>query len=97
MDGIPPVQRIIAILWPSFITAGIATVLFTVAFDPVIVFPDKDLGRIGLYGICFFLFWLFGAFTAAATCYSLKPCSTINNSTINSSATNKVGVKKTRA
>ena len=39
MDKIPVIQRVVAILWPSFITAGIATVLFTTAFDPEII-PD---------------------------------------------------------
>jgi len=78
MDIIPITQRVVAILWPSFITAGIATVLFTTAFDPAVIFIDYDISRIGLYTICFFLFWLFGAITATATCYFLKPCEAIN-------------------
>jgi len=78
MESIPFIQRAVAILWPSFITAGIATILFTTAFDPANLFIDYDISRIGLYSICFFLFWLFGALTAAATCYFLKPCSAIN-------------------
>ena len=32
--GIPLTQRIIAVLWPSFLTSGIATGLFFTAFDP---------------------------------------------------------------
>jgi len=78
MNAIPLIQRIIAILWPSFITAGIATVLFTTAFDPAIIFIDYEISRIGLYSICFFLFWSFGAITAMSTCYFLKPCEAIN-------------------
>jgi hypothetical protein len=78
MNTIPLIQRVIAILWPSFITAGIATVLFTTAFDPDIVFVDYDISRLGSYTICFFIFWLFGALTAASTCYFLKPCQAIN-------------------
>ncbi|HHJ35562.1 MAG TPA: hypothetical protein ENJ87_07335 [Gammaproteobacteria bacterium] len=78
MDAIPLIQRVVAILWPSFITAGIATVLFTTAFDPAVVFIDHDISRMGLYTISFFLFWAFGAITAAATCYFLKPCEAIN-------------------
>ena len=78
MDKIPIIQRVVAILWPSFITAGIATVLFTTAFDPVVIFIDYDISRLGSYTISFFLFWLFGVITAAATCYFLKPCQTIN-------------------
>jgi len=78
MDSIPIIQRVVAILWPSFITAGIATVLFTTAFDPAVIFIDYDISRMGLYTISFFLFWLFGAITATATCYFLKPCEAIN-------------------
>ncbi len=77
MDKIPLIQRVVAILWPSFITAGIATVLFTTAFDPAIIFIEYDISRLGIYTICFFLFWSLGATTAAATCYFLKPCETI--------------------
>jgi len=78
MNAIPLIQRIIAILWPSFIMAGIATVLFTVTFDPAVIFVDYDVSRLGLYSICFFLFWLLGAVTATSTCYFLKPCAAIN-------------------
>ncbi len=78
MNAIPLIQRVIAILWPSFLTAGIATVLFATAFDPDIVFVDYDISRLGSYTICFFLFWLFGVVTAMATCYFLKPCQAIN-------------------
>ena len=78
MEQIPVIQRIVAVLWPSFITAGIATILFTTAFDPDVIFADFDISRLGVYTISFFLFWLFGAITAMATCYFLKPCSAIN-------------------
>ena len=79
MTAIPLIQRVIAILWPSFIMAGIATVLFTVAFDPAELFIDYDISRLGIYTICFFLFWLFGIVTAMSTCYFLKPCQAINS------------------
>ncbi len=78
MNTIPIIQRVVAILWPSFITAGIATVLFTTAFDPTVIFIDYDITRLGAYTICFFLFWFFGIITAMATCYFLKPCQAIN-------------------
>lgn len=78
MNAIPLIQRIIAVLWPAFIMAGIATVLFTTAFDPAVIFIDYDISRLGSYTITFFLFWAFGTATAAATCYFLKPCEAIN-------------------
>ena len=78
MSSIPIIQRVVAILWPSFIVAGIATVLFTTVFDPAVIFFEYDISRLGGYTISFFLLWLFGAVTAAATCYFLKPCESIN-------------------
>ncbi len=78
MNEIPVIQRVIAILWPSFITAGIATILFTTAFDPEIIFVDYDVTRIGVYSITFFVFWLLGAVTAITTCFFLRPCSMAN-------------------
>lgn len=77
MSTIPLVQRITAILWPSFITAGIATVLFTTAYDPAVIF-DNDNSRLASYTICFFLLWTLGAVSSATTCYFLKPCEEIN-------------------
>jgi len=80
MSEISVTQRIVAILWPSFITAGIATVLFFTAFDPDIMFVDYDISRLGAYSIGFFIFWLFGVVTCMATCYFLRPCQSVNKS-----------------
>jgi len=74
MNEIPVIQRVIAILWPSFLTAGIATILFTTAFDPEVIFVDYDVTRLGVYSITFFVFWLLGAVTAMTTCFFLRPC-----------------------
>ncbi len=78
MNEIPVIQRVIAVLWPSFIIAGIATILFFTAFDPSVVFVDYDISRIGCLQLGFFLFWLFGAITAIATCFFLRPCDSFN-------------------
>jgi hypothetical protein len=80
MSAIPKIQRLVAIFWPSFLTAGVATILFTTAFDPAEIFVDYNVSRLGSYTITFFLFWLLGAVTAAATCYFLKPCDSVNKS-----------------
>jgi hypothetical protein len=78
MQEIPVIQRVVAILWPSFITAGIATILFFTAFDPMVIFVEYDISRIGAYSCGFFLFWILGAVTAITTCFFLRPCSTFN-------------------
>ena len=78
MNDIPIIQRIVAVLWPSFITAGIATILFFTAFDPSVIFMEYNFSRIGAYSIGFFLFWLFGAVTSISTCFFLRPCDSFN-------------------
>lgn len=78
MEAIPLIQRVVAILWPAFLTAGLATVLFTTAFDPAVIFYDYDISRLGFYTIIFFLFWFFGVLTAATTCFFLRPCAAFN-------------------
>jgi len=74
---VPRIQRIIAVLWPSFLTAGVATILFFTAFDPrefLITTRFADLSRLGAYTIGFFLFWLLTAGSCLLTCYFQKPC-----------------------
>lgn len=81
MSEIPKIQRIIAIFWPSFLTAGIATILFFTAFDPQLLMQVAGYGeisRIGGYTVGFFLFWLLTSSTCALTCYFQKPCDSIN-------------------
>jgi len=77
---IPVIQRVIAVLWPSFITSGIATGLFFTAFDPfdlMMISGQAELSRMGVYSIGFFLFWLLTATTCGLTCYFQKPCEQI--------------------
>ncbi len=65
-------QKCIAILWPSFLTAGVATGLFFSAFDPDDLFPfgaDLEISRLGIYTIGFFLFWLITAVSGIGTLY----------------------------
>lgn len=78
MQNIPVIQRVVAITWPAFITAGIATILLFTFFDPLVIFADYDISRLGAYSIGFFLLWLFGAITAMATCFFLRPCAVVN-------------------
>jgi len=78
---IPRIQKIVAILWPSFLVAGVATVLFFTVFDPERLLMDKSWGnisRLGAYSIGFFLFWLLTASSCALTCYFMRPCDRIN-------------------
>jgi len=77
MQSTPNIQRVIAILWPSFLTAGVATILFFTAFDPQLMLIDTrfaDLSRVGAYTIGFFLFWALTACSCLLTCYFQRPC-----------------------
>lgn len=77
---IPLIQRIIAVLWPSFLTSGVATGLFFTAFDPndlMMISGQAEISRMGVYSIGFFLFWLLTAATCGLTCYFQKPCEQI--------------------
>jgi hypothetical protein len=77
---IPVIQRVIAVLWPSFITSGIATGVFFTVFDPaelVTLTGRLEVSRMGAYSIGFFLFWLLTSSTCALTCYFQRPCERI--------------------
>ncbi len=76
-EAIPLIQRIISILWPSFLTSGVATVLFFASFDPVGLLADTrfaGMSRLGAYSVGFFLFWMLTTLTSALTCYFQRPC-----------------------
>jgi len=74
---IPVIQRIIAVLWPSFLTSGIATGLFFTIFDPLeltMLTGQLDASRMAVYSTGFFMFWLLTSGTCALTCYFQRPC-----------------------
>lgn len=76
-NEIPLVQRVISILWPSFLTSALATVLFFTAFDPVYLLAGTalaELSRVGAYTLGFFSFWGLTTLTSALTCYFSQPC-----------------------
>jgi hypothetical protein len=79
-DGIPIIQRVIAVLWPSFLTSGVATGLFFTLFDPLelmTLIGQLEMSRTAVYSIGFFMFWLLTSSTCALTCYFQKPCDQI--------------------
>jgi len=73
----PMIQKVIAVLWPSFLTSGVATILFFTAFDPqliVSVSGYREITRLGGYTIGFFLFWILTSSSCLLTCYFQRPC-----------------------
>jgi len=78
---IPRIQKVVSVLWPSFLTAGVATILFFTAFDPLdlgMLLGVEQLERLEAYSIGFFLFWMLTSTSCALTCYFRKPCDELN-------------------
>ncbi|MGB0721857.1 MAG: hypothetical protein ACPGU7_05605 [Gammaproteobacteria bacterium] len=73
---VPKVQVIAAMLWPSFLTAGVATILFFTAFDPAYVFSEYDISRMGAYSVGFLCFWALTASSCMISAFFLRPCHT---------------------
>jgi len=73
-SNIPTIQKFIAILWPSFLVAGLETIIFFTLFDPQFIFMEYDISRLGAYSIGFFLFWAFAILPCVLTLYFAKPC-----------------------
>jgi hypothetical protein len=69
---IPKSQKCIAVLWPSFLVAIVATGLFFSAFDPADLYPfgeDTGVSRLGIYSIGFLCFWLISTISGIGTLY----------------------------
>ena len=67
-------HRVIAILWPSFALAAIATGVFFSTFDPQQLLPydsPTSISRLAAYSVGFFAFWLFSALSIAVGIYFL--------------------------
>ncbi|RMG59779.1 MAG: hypothetical protein D6717_01060 [Gammaproteobacteria bacterium] len=80
-SGLPTIQRVISVLWPSFIVAGIATIITFTVFDPLQIaacMGEPGVTRLGAYSTGFFLFWVFAAASSGLTCYFRKPTDTID-------------------
>ena len=77
----PTAQRLMSILWPSFIAAGIATAVFFTVFDPMelqLLGYHVEVGRTAAYSIGFFGFWLLGALSSGLTCFFQRSAAEVN-------------------
>jgi len=78
----PLAQRIGAILWPSFFSACVASMVFFAFIDPLdlrdITFPGIEISRSMGYTIAFFMFWLATASSSLFTWLLLRPSSRFN-------------------
>jgi hypothetical protein len=67
--SLPAVQRVSAVLWPSFLLAGTATVVFFALIDPLVMLDCHGAPPLSRTGA--FLFWLLTAAASACTAYYL--------------------------
>ena len=75
-------QRAIWVLWPSFVIGGMAEGIFFTLFDPMelhLFGEPVEFGRMAIYTIGFFAFWIVAAASSAMTCFLQKPAADINN------------------
>jgi hypothetical protein len=69
-------QKIIAVLWPSFIVAGLATILSFAFFDPRDLAASagySGVSRMAVYSIAFLCFWGFAILSSLLTLYFDRP------------------------
>jgi len=65
-------QRVLWVLWPSFLVAAVAELFVFAVFDPVdlrLFGAPVAAGRMPVYTIGFFFFWAVGAVAAALTVF----------------------------
>lgn len=81
-QDVPLVQQWVAVLWPSFLTAGVATIIVFTVFDPLEVFNcigGPEISRLGAYSVGFFAFWLLTSSSCALALFFRKPCPTVKS------------------
>lgn len=78
----PPAQYVGPILWPSFFTAGVATMVFFAFVDPLLLrdmtFPNLPMSRELGYSVGFFMFWIATVSASLFTWLLLRPASRVN-------------------
>jgi hypothetical protein len=75
-DAGPRIRRVGAVVWPSFFSAGVCTMVFFAFIDPLalrdITCPDLVISRQLGYTLGFFVFWLATASSSLFTWILLR-------------------------
>ena len=80
-------QRILWVLWPSFLVAAVAELLVFAVFDPLDLHAfgvPVQAGRMPIYTIGFFFFWALGASAAALTVFLQRSAVEVNRCPLDS-------------
>lgn len=86
-------KRLMWILWPSFVVAGIAEAAFFTLIDPqeLYLFGEPvELSRMSTYSIGFFCFWAICAASSMFTCFIQRSADEVNRCVIASNCKNRV-------
>lgn len=86
-------KQLIWILWPSFVVAGVAEVVFFTLIDPqeLYLFGEPTyFSRTATYSIGFFCFWAVCAASSAFTCFIQRSSEEVNRCTIAATCGNRV-------
>ncbi|MDH3978502.1 MAG: hypothetical protein OEU86_08305 [Gammaproteobacteria bacterium] len=66
-------QAIASVVWPSFLTACVSSMLFFGLVDPVFLgdamTPVIEMNRMTAYGVLFFFFWFIAAISSGTSVY----------------------------
>ena len=69
-------QAVFTVVWISFLSAAIGTMVFFALFDPVdlsgIIDAELDIGRDAGYAAGFFFFWILCALCSSVTAYLVR-------------------------
>ena len=69
-------QAVATVVWISFLSAAVATMLFFAIFDPIELIaafdPDLEASREAGYAVGFFFFWILAAFCSGVTAWLVR-------------------------
>ena len=69
-------QAVATVVWISFLTAAVATMLFFAVFDPTelahTLDPEYDIGHQAGYAIGFFFFWIIALGCSGVTAWLVR-------------------------
>ncbi|CAG0973272.1 hypothetical protein BURK1_01342 [Burkholderiales bacterium] len=78
-------HRVMWVIWPAFLVAGAAEIVFFTIFDPFDLHffgAPLDLSREGIYTLGFFGFWALGIASSALTAFLERSPFEVNRCTI---------------
>jgi hypothetical protein len=78
-------NKIFFVLWPSFLIAGIAEIIFFTVVDPQALYlfgQPASFSSLATYSVGFFAFWIMCAASSYATCFFQRSGVEINVDTI---------------